>query len=171
MLLSMSASTAGARVACSRATASRAKSWSMTTLSCHPISCLSSVKLGGCPPSGGGGRSGRRALNGTAPALLCRGVAGGLGARSPAKLGRIDGPTAKATVGFLCRVPAGAGHGNPSPVGSAARRARASVQMTLPLPSSRMRAGMVVTPNLSTKAFPWGPAATSCGIAFHPGIL
>ena len=125
--------TAGARVARSRATASQAKSWSMTTLSCHAISCLSPVKLGGCPPSGGGGRSGRRALNGIAPALLCRGVAGGPSARSPAEFGHIDGPTEKATVGFLRRVPSGAGHGNPSPVGSAARRARASVQMTLPV--------------------------------------
>ncbi len=150
MLLSMSAGPAGARVARSHATASRARSWSITTLSCHAISCLSSVKLGGCPPSGGGGRSGRRALSGTAPPLLCRGVAGGLGARSPAALGPMDGPIANLTVGFVRLLPAGAGQGNPRPAGSAAKRMRASVHMTWPLPSRRTRAGMVDTPNCVT---------------------
>jgi hypothetical protein len=148
-----------------------ARSWSITTLSCHAISCLSSVKLGGCPPSGGGGRSGRRALRGTAPALLCRGIAGGLGARSPAALGPMDGPIANLTVAFARLLPAGAGQGNPRPAGSAARRMRASVHMTWPLQSRRTRAGMVDTPNRVTNALPSLPAAVACGTAVHLGIV
>jgi hypothetical protein len=149
-MFSMSAGPAVARVARSRATASRARSWSITTVSCHAISCLSSAKLGGCPPSGGGGRSGRRALRETAPAFLCRGSAGGLGARSSDALGPMDGPIANLTVGFFRLLPAGAGQGNPKPDGSAARRMRASVHMTWPLQSRRTRAGMVDTPNRVT---------------------
>ena len=172
-LSALSAGTAGARVSLPRSTASRAKSWSMITWSCQAISCLSSVKLGDRSPSGGrGGLSELGAARGTAPALSQNGRgAGWRCARSPTKCGPPGGPNAKATVDFFRRGPAGAGHGNPSPVRSAARQARESVQMTLPLPSSRMRAGMVVTPNISTKAFPRGPAAASCGIAFHLGIL
>ncbi len=167
----MFAGTAGARVALSRATARRAKSWSMTTLSCQAISCLSSVKFGGRPPSGGGSRGGCRALTGTARALPCRGVAGGLGAWCPAARGPIDGPIANLTIGGLRRPPAGAGQGNSRPIGSAARRMRASVHMTLPLQSRRTRAGMVVTPNREAKAVPRGPSAVACGIAAHLGIL
>ena len=174
-MFSMSAGPTGARVARSRATASRARSWSITTLSCHAIS----VNLGGCPPSGGGGRSGRRALRETAPAFLCRGIAGaflcrgiagGLGARSPAALGPMDGSIANLTVGCVRLLPAGAGQGNPRPDGSAARRMRASVQMTWPLQSRRTRAGMVDTPNRVTNAFPSLPAAVACGTAVHLGI-
>ena len=165
-MFSTSAGPAGARVARSRATARRARSWSITTLSCHAVS----VNLGGCPPSGGGGRSGRRALRGPAPAFLCRGVAGGLGARSPAALGPMDGSIANLTVGCVRLLPAGAGQGNPRPDGSAARRMRASVQMTWPLQSRRTRAGMVDTPNRVTNAFPSLPAAVACGTAVHLGI-
>jgi hypothetical protein len=166
MLLSMSAGTAGACAALSCATARQAKSWSMTTLACQAISCLSSVKLGGLPPSGGCSRGGRRALDGTDPVLLCW-----LGARSPTKLGPIEGPIAKLTIGFLRRPPAGAGQGNSRPAGSAARRLRASEQMTWPLLSRRTRAGMVVMPNLAPKALPRVPAPVACGIAVHLGIV
>jgi hypothetical protein len=152
-------------------TARRDKFWSMTTLSYQAISCLSSVKLGGLPPSGGCSRGGRRALDGTDPVLLCRGVTGWLGAGSPTKLGPIEGPIAKLTIGFLRQPPAGAGQGNSRPAGSAARRLRASVQMTWPLLSRRTRAGMVVTPNLAPKALPRVPAAVACGIAVHLGIV
>ena len=169
-MFSMSAGPAGARAARSRAAASRARSWSITTFPCHAISCLSSVKLGGCPPSGGGGRSGRRALRGTTPTFLCRGIAGGLGARFPTALGPMDGPIANLTAGFVRLLTAGAGQGNPRPDGSAARRMRASEHMTWPLPSRRTRAGMVDTPNRVTNALPSLPAAVACGTAVHLGI-
>ena len=88
------------------------------------------MKLGGCPPSGGGGRSGRRALIGTARACLCWGFAGGLGAWVLAVCGLVGGPIANFTVGFARVLPAVAGQGNPRPDGSAARRMRASVHIT-----------------------------------------
>jgi hypothetical protein len=106
----------------------------------------------------------------TRSAFLCRGIAGGLGARSPAAIGPPDGPIANLTVGFFRLLPAGAGQGNPRPDGSAARRMRASVHMIWPLPSRRTRAGMVDTPKRVTNALPSLPAAVACGTAVHLGI-
>ena len=128
------------------------------------------MKLGGCPPSGGGGRSGRRALIGTARACLCWGFAGGLGAWVLAVCGLVGGPIANFTVGFARVLPAVAGQGNPRPDGSAARRMRASVHITCPLPSRRTRAGMVDTPNRVPNDFPSVPAAVAWGTAVHLGI-
>jgi hypothetical protein len=142
----------------------------------HPVVpshlVLVSWTLGGRPPSGGRfGRCGRRAPGGSTPALLCQRDAGWLGAWSPTALGASAGPITKSTVRFRRLVPAGACHGNPRPVGSAARQMQASVHMTRPSPSRRMRAGMVVTPNFANRAFTRGPAAFACVIAVHLGIV
>ncbi len=143
----------------------------MVTLSCQAPMCLSFGKLGGIPSLGGCvGRGGRRVPGGSTHELLCREV-GWLGARALRALGASAWPTAKSTVGVRRLAPAGACHGNPIPVGSAARRMRASVHITRPLPSKSTRAGMVVMPNLANRAFPQGPAAISCGITVQLGIL
>jgi hypothetical protein len=115
--------------------------------------------------------AGRRAPGGSAHALLCRWGAGWLGAWSLTAPGALAGPTAKSTVGIRRLVPAGAHHGNPRPVGSAARRMRALVRITGPSPSRRTGAGMVVMLNLANRAFPRGPATVACSITVQLGIL
>jgi hypothetical protein len=56
-------------------------------------------------------------------------------------------------------------HGKCLPSGSACRRSCPFLQITVPLPSRMMRAGIVVTVNLSWRAFPGPPDAAACVIA------